>query len=62
MPRGHTGGRETSADKKDRQTVPSGFCGLILKYWLWQQLHHVTFYSYVRTFGAIKIEFIVLFD
>jgi hypothetical protein len=38
MSSGHTGGREIVADIQARKTVSFGFCGVIMKYWLWQQL------------------------
>jgi hypothetical protein len=52
---------EIFVHKQEGKSVSLQFCGLILKYWLRQQLHHFKLYYYMRNSGSIKIEFTVLF-
>jgi hypothetical protein len=61
MPCGQIEGGEMFVDKQGRKTVSLKFCGLILKYWLWQQLYPLESYYYMHSSGSAKLEFIVLF-
>jgi hypothetical protein len=54
MSHGHTGGHKIIMYKQACKTVCLGFRGLILKYWLWWQLHHFKLYYYTHSSGFIK--------
>jgi hypothetical protein len=61
MPRGHIEGSEIFVDKQECKTLSLGFCGLIMKYWLWQQLHPFELYYYMHNSHSTKIQLKLLF-